>query len=151
MATKITGKARVHGLRGNIAYTGVATPSNQLLQSAGFTKDAGYKDRLLNPDTGEPIGGAYAQENIAGDIEFIPVADAGGNTLANARAALALPALPFLVTLSGFDHASLNGSYMCEGPIRTQFTPNDNCRVTLPLVKFLATGSDAATLTTVVS
>ena len=148
---KITGKAHVKGLRGDIAYTGVATPSNQLLQSVGFTKDMEQKDRLLDPDTSEPIGGGYSREHISGDIEFIPVADAAGNTIANARLALELPDLPFVVTLSGFDHADLNGTYMCEGPIGVRFAAGEIARVTMKLIRYTANGSDATTLTTVAS
>ena len=149
---KITGKAHVSGLNGEIAYTGVASPSDQLLSSAGFSKDCELKEPLIHPGTGERIGGAYARENISGDIEFIPVADATGNPLANAKAALDLPDLPFKVTLSGFDHADLNGDYMCEGPCQITFAAGGGpARVRLPLVRYTASGSDATTLTTVIS
>lgn len=148
---KITGKAHVFGLRGEVAYTGVASPSDQLLASARFSKDCEVKERLLNPDTGEPIGGAYARENISGDIEFIPVADATGNTITNAKLALDMPDLPFKVTLSSFDHADINGDYICEGPMDITFAPDGKARVTMRLVRFTASGSDATTLTTVAS
>lgn len=151
MATKLTGKARVHGLNGDIAYDGVATPSDALLQSAGFGKDAAFKDELDHPSTGERIGGAYAKENIAGDIEFIPVADATGNTIANARLGLHMPDIPFKVTLSSFDHNHLNGDYMCDGGLRIQLGANGNCRITMPIIRYTAAGSDATTLTTVIS
>jgi hypothetical protein len=149
---KITGKAHVSGLNGEIAYTGVASPSDQLLSSAGFTKDCEFKEPLIHPGTGERLGGAYAREHIAGDIEFIPVADATANTLANAKLALDLPDIPFKVTLSGFDHTDLNGDYMCEGPCGITFAPEGGkCRVRMPLVKYTASGSEATTLTTVIS
>lgn len=149
---KLTGKAHVSGLNGEIAYTGVAAPSDQLLSSAGFTKDCEFKEPLNHPGTGERLGGAYAREHIAGDIEFIPVATAAGNTIANARLALDLPDLPFAVTLIDFDHADLNGVYMCEGPCQITFAPEGGkARVRMPLIKYTAAGSDAAILTTVIA
>jgi hypothetical protein len=148
----LTGIAHVSGLNGEIAYTGVAAPSDQLLASAGFTKDCEFKEALNHPGTGERIGGAYAREHIAGDIEFIPVATAAGNTIANAKLALKMPTLPFLVTLSGFDHADLNGEYMCEGPVGITFAPEGGkARVRLPLIRYTAAGSTAAILTTVIA
>lgn len=149
---KITGRATVYGISGAIAYTGVASPSAQLLASVGFGKDTEFKDALIHPDTGERIGGAYARENIAGDIEFIPVAVTGGsNTIANARLALKMPDLPFKVTLSAFEHADLNGDYMCEGPMRIDLAAGTRARVTMRIVKYTAAGSDATTLTTVIA
>lgn len=135
MSATITGRAHVHGLRGAITYTGIATNAAGLLQSAAFAKSARVQDSLYDPDSTEEIGKARGGIRIAGEIDFIPVADAAGNTISNAKLALKMPDPPFMVTLTSFDHADLNEKYICDGPVRVAFTPDGKARVTMPIYR----------------
>ena len=147
----LKGKAAVFGLNGDLAYTGVATPSNQLLSGAEVTHNYA-KAELVDPATNEVVGEALSREVLEVSIDFTPVADPAGNTLTNARAALKLPAMNAVVALTAFDDSDYNHTFNYVGGGRISFSPDGYCKMTLPLRRYVAGGDTLVTaLATTVS
>ena len=133
-----TGRAAVYGLNGAVAYSGVASPSAQLLQSAELSDE--FDKAELKDSTGEIIGLARTNHRRTFTIDFIPVAVPGvgnaTNTLASARGALKVPAPLAQVITSGFDHEDYNGNWVYNGGGKIRFSGEGYCKMTLPLIQF---------------
>ena len=132
----LTGRAAVFGVNGAIAYTGVAAPSAQVLQSAELTDNFDLAE--LKSQVGEIIGLAKTNHRREFKIDFVPSSDgtSGNNTLANARLSLKLPTPLSQVVTSGFDHADYNGNWTYIGGGTISVSGEGYCKMTLPLRQY---------------
>jgi hypothetical protein len=148
MANKLTGVAVIRGLAGTVTHGAAAANTKWLLTGASVSHDAEAKDVLHDPVSAAPIGLAFGRETLSMSIDFIPtsVDTDGQRTIANAKAASALPSIPAKITLSGFDEATtneINGSWLYLGGGSKAFAPDGNVKMTLPIKRYVGM-SDAA-------
>ena len=143
MAGVIIGKAIVWGISGTMAYTGMATTSNEP-QSVEYTEE--YQKHLSKTKLGETIGAYYFDKQESLTIDFYPCADAGSNAIATAEAAVVLPAVGSKVTIASMKGSVLNDTtWIYEGGGKISEGNDHEVKMTLPLRQY---STDISTATT---
>ena len=142
MGTMI-GKAIVCGGAGTMAYTGMATTSNEP-QSVEYTEK--YAQHDAKTKQGETIGKYFFDKQEELTIDFYPCADAGGSAIATAEAAIVLPAVGSKVTIAAMKGSVLNDTtWIYEGGGKISEGNDHEVKMTLPLKQY---STDISTATT---
>lgn len=151
MSKTITGRAVVHGVSGDITYTGLAAEADQIPTGMQYEENGNLEKNL--DGQGELVGFVATMLHNTCTINFYPTAVSTGNTLANAAKAMLLPSIPSKVTLTGFTEPStnyLNGEWIYEGGGQIQENAGV-AQMTLPLNRYPSSAFSSASLCTAVS
>lgn len=144
MRMAMIGKAIVWGISGTMVYTGMAATSNNEPTGVDYTEK--YQQHFAKSKQGETVGAYLWDKQEEMTIDFYPCADAGAGKIADAIAAIALPAIGDKVTIAAMKGGVLNDTtwiYLGDGKISEG---NDHeVKMTLPLKQF---STDISTATT---
>lgn len=156
--SQLYGRARVFGPSGaEFAAAAVTMPSaatwpptNTAHKVSGVDL-AHNVDRIpfMDPNSGEMLGVATHNERFELTVNLIPVAASGGNTLANAKAALAMLEPQSKVSLSSFG-GDIDGDYNYEGGGSIRTAENQYVLAGIRLTRY-PDGASATTLSTLVA
>lgn len=150
MAYTNYGTAGVPHTYGTISWSGLSATCELLITSMEVTHDHAIKQDLINPTTGEVIGAANGREMYSCRVSALAVSKTT-HTVANAAAALVSPGARVKVTIASDRNSEANGEWIYDGGYTASETSDGFATVSLNLVRYTATGSDATTLTTAVS
>jgi hypothetical protein len=150
MSATITGKATVHSLAGDIAYTSMDAAAKLEVAGSDITHTADVQKRI--GANGEHVGYRVTNTRTTIALELYPTTVATPGTAANAKKALLKLPIPCTITLSNFDEASasdINGDYIYEGGQKDSRTPDGYAKISIEVVRY--THATASTLLATVS
>jgi hypothetical protein len=128
------GKAIVWGIAGTVAYTGMATTSNEP-QSVEYTEK--YAEHAAKTKLGETIGLYLFDKQEELTIDFYPCADAGAAAIATAEAAIVLPAPGAKVTIAAMKGSVINDTtWIYKGGGKISEGNDHEVKMTLPLIQY---------------
>lgn len=156
MAYENYGTAGVSGAYATLSWTGLDTNCQVLVTSIEVTHDYGIKNDLIQPNTGEVIGNASGREMFSARVSGIAVSKTT-HSVTNAAKAMIAPASRCKVTITNSRNTDVSSGtpatgldWIYDGGFTVSETGDGFATVSMNLVRYTATGSDATTLTTAV-
>jgi len=135
MSATLLGRAAVFGAGGTLTWSGIAATTEFQHQGNDLTDEVDVAT-LEDPDN-DVISVATSKPRRTVTFDIIPTATSGaGNTLANAKTAMTLPAIGTVVTTSAFSSPDLNTTWNYLGGGKVGETKEGWGKLTLPLTRY---------------
>lgn len=134
---RMYGRAVIGNIAGAVTHAAITTGGKALLTGVEATHNWEEASKFYDPATGKIVGILLKDETYDIVIDFIPSADtAVGNTKANAAKSLPFPSPYVLATLSGFENAQFNDTFLYVGGGSQVYSPTGEAKWRLPLRRY---------------